>query len=310
MTAGGSLTGQRVLVTGASGFLGGHLCTGLLAAGAEVHAVSRAARQSADERLRWWQADVEDLDAARRLISAVKPERVYHLSGLINGAPDLALVLPTFHSLVTSTVHLLTAVAGTECRRFVLVGSLEEPTDNAAEACPTSPYGAAKWAASAYGRMFRSLFDVPVVIARTHMTYGPGQPTWKLIPYTILSLLRNEPPRLSSGRRPLDWVYVDDVVEGLLLAGSASGLEAPVELGSGTLTPIRDVVTRLVDLVAPAVQPIFDALPDRPRETERAADIAATRARLGWSPTTPLDEGLARTVRWYRGQHLAEGRSR
>lgn len=301
--------GQRVLVTGASGFLGSHLCSGLLAAGAEVHAVSRAARTSVHEQLRWWQADVEDLDTTRRLVAGVKPERVFHLSGLINGAPDLALVVPTFHSLVTSTINLLTAVAETGCRRFVLVGSLEEPTENAAEACPTSPYGAAKWAATAYGRMFNQLFDVPVVIARTHMTYGPGQPTWKLIPYTILSLLRNEPPRLSSGRRPLDWVYVDDVVEGLLLAAGTPDLKADVEIGSGTLTPIRDIVARLVGLVAPSVQPIFDALPDRPRETERAADLAVTRTRLGWSPATSLDEGLARTVSWYRRQYLAGGRN-
>jgi UDP-glucose 4-epimerase len=303
MTGAGALADQRVLVTGASGFLGSHLCSRLLAAGAEVHAVSRTARRSADARLRWWTADVEDLDATRGLVASVKPERVFHLGGVINGAPDLALVLPTYHSLVTSTVNLLSAIATAGCQRVVLVGSLEEPTEGADEICPTSPYGAAKWAASAYGRMFGRLFGVPVVIARTHMAYGPGQPTWKLIPSTILALVRGEPPRLSSGRRPLDWVYVDDVVEGLLLAAGRPGLEGTVELGSGTLTPIREVVARLVELVAPSIQPVFEALPDRPRAAERAADVAATRARLGWAPRTSLDDGLARTVRWYRDRY-------
>jgi nucleoside-diphosphate-sugar epimerase len=300
------LAGQRVLVTGASGFLGSHLCARLLAEGAEVHAVSRTSRSASDERLRWWCAGIEDLDTARRLVANVKPARIFHLSGLVNGAPVLDLVMPTYHSLLTSSVNLLTAVAEAGCERFVMVGSLEEPTENAAEVSPTSPYGAAKWAASAYGRMFKQLFGLPVVIARTHMTYGPGQPTWKVIPYTILSLLRHEAPRLSSGRRPLDWVYVDDVVDGLLLAGCRPGLEAAVELGSGTLTPIRDIVAKLVDLIAPSVQPIFDARPDRPRASERPADIETTRARLGWAPTTSLDEGLAWTVAWYRRQRLDE----
>jgi nucleoside-diphosphate-sugar epimerase len=308
MTGEAALAGERVLITGASGFLGRHLCARLLGAGAEVHAVSRTSRSSCDRRSRWWCADIEDLDTTRRLIADVKPHRVFHLGGLINGTPDLKLVVPTYHSLLTSSVNLLTAIAEAGCERFVLVGSLEEPTENAAEACPTSPYGAAKWAVSAYGRMFKQLFGVPVVIARTHMAYGPGQPTWKVIPYSILALLRNEAPRLSSGRRPLDWIYVDDVVDGLVLVGCRPGLEGSVELGSGTLTPIRDIIAKLVAMIAPSIEPIFDALPDRPRASERPADIETTRARLGWVATTSLDEGLARTVSWYRGQRVGEGR--
>lgn len=298
--------GQRLLVTGASGFLGNQLRSRLLDAGAEVYAVSRAARVSAHENLHWYQADVEDCETAQKLLADVKPVTLFHLGGLVNGAPELKFVLPTFHSLVTSTVNLLTAAADTGCQRVVLVGSLEEPVGHTMEVFPTSPYGAAKWAASAYGRMFHKLFGLPVVIARIYMTYGPGQPTWKVIPNTILSLLRGEPPLLASGQRELDWVYVDDVVDGLLLAGWTPGLDgATIDLGSGTLTSIRDVVVKLVDLLAPSVKPVFHALPDRPRGGERAADVAHTRARMNWEPTTSLDQGLARTVDWYRRHQTA-----
>jgi nucleoside-diphosphate-sugar epimerase len=264
---------------------------------------------STDENLRWWQADVEDLDTTRRLVSEVKPDGIFHLGGLVNGAPELKLVVPTFHSLVTSTVNLLEVAAETGCRRVLLVGSLEEPTGSSREVCPTSPYGAAKWAASAYGRMFHNLFGLPVVIARTYMTYGPGQPTWKVIPSTILSLLRGEAPRLSSGRRELDWVYVDDVVDGLLLAASTPDIDgATVNLGSGRLTTLREVVAKLVELLAPEVRPIFHTLPDRPRSKERAANIAHTRATMGWVPATSLDDGLMRTVEWYRRCYMATER--
>lgn len=298
--------GQRLLLTGASGFLGSQLWSRLVGAGAEVYAVSRGVRVSAHEKLHWYQADVEDLDTARKLLADVKPGTLFHLGGLVNGAPELKFVIPTFHSLLTSTVNLLTAAAETGCQRVVLVGSLEEPVGPTMEVFPTSPYGAAKWAAGAYGRMFHKLFGLSVVIARTYMTYGPGQPTWKVIPNTILSLLRGEPPLLSSGQRELDWVYVDDVVDGLLLAASTPGLDgATVDLGSGTLTPIRDVVVKLVDLVAPSVKPVFHALRDRPRGGERAADVAHTCARMGWEPTTSLDQGLVRTVDWYRRHQMA-----
>ena len=242
-------------------------------------------------------------------MSEVKPETVVHLSGFVNGAPELRFVVPTFSSLLGSTVNLLTAAAEMGHPRVLLVGSLEEPRAEAVEPSPTSPYGAAKWAASAYGRMFNKLFGLPVVIARTHMTYGPGQPSWKIIPYTISTLLKGERPRLSSGRRALDWVYVDDVADGLLLAVSSPGLDgSTVELGSGTLTSIREIVAKLVALVAPSVEPVFDALPDRPRDDERAADVAATRALMGWTATTSLDEGLARTVDWYRTRLATEAR--
>jgi UDP-glucose 4-epimerase len=300
--------GRRLLVTGASGFLGSQLCSRLVAARATIHAVSRAPRQSTYANLHWWAVNVEEFDSVRKLVSEVKPDTIIHLGGLVNGTPDLTLIIPTFHSLLTSTVNLLAVATEVGCRRVLLVGSLEEPTGCSAETYPTSPYGAAKWAASAYGRMFHHVFGVPVVIARTYMTYGPGQPNWKVIPSTILSLLRGEAPRLSSGRRELDWVYVDDVVDGLLLTASTPGIDgATIDLGSGTLTTITEVVRELVQLLAPQIQPVFNVLPDRPRGTELAADIARTHAMTGWAPRTSLHDGLLRTVDWYR-HHYATTR--
>lgn len=295
------LRGRRLLVTGASGFLGRHACARMAAMGAEVHCVSRTPRTSTDTRLRWWRSDVEDLEQTRKLVIEVRPEVILHLGGLVNGAPELGLVGPTFHSLVTSTVNLLGAAAETRCERVVLVGSLEEAEGTSGGVGATSPYGAAKSAATLYGRMFWELFGLDVVVTRPHMAYGPGQRRCKVIPSTILALLRGEVPRFSSGRRELDWIYVDDVVDGLLLAASTPGIGgATLDLGSGQLTPIGDVVRALVKLLDADVKPIFGALPDRHRDRERPADIAHTRAALGWAPKTSLEAGLMRTVEWYR----------
>lgn len=294
------LADLRVLVTGASGFLGLPLCQRLVEHGALVHAVSRANRNSGSDRLRWWQSNLEDVGAVRTLLGSVKPDVIFHLGGLVNGAPEPALVLPTFHSLLTSTVNILDVATELGCRRVVLVGTLEEPKGNA-EAVPTSPYGAAKWAAAAYGRMYHRLCQTPVVIIRTFMTYGPGQPEWKVIPYTILSLLADRAPEISSGERRLDWVYVDDVIEGFLRAGSAPGVEGTtVELGSGRTMSLREIVTSVATLVGSRAVPAFGARPDRPVQETRVADTAQALASIGWRPRIGLDEGLARTVEWYR----------
>jgi UDP-glucose 4-epimerase len=297
-----AMSETRALVTGASGFLGSHLCRRLLAGGAEVHAVSRTARhRGAGDGLRWWQCDTVDAAAIRELVTHVKPDVVYHLGGMVTAAPDLQLVAPTFHSLLTSTINVLTAV--TEVGgRVVLSASLEEPTGETADALvPTSPYGAAKLAAGAYARMFVQLYATPVVSLRPFMAYGPGQHPSKIVPYTILTLLRGAAPKLSSGDRRLDWVFVDDVIEAFVRAAWQPGIEGrTLDLGSGTAVPIRDVVDRVVRLVDPSILPRYGASPDRPNTGTRVANVQATAATLDWRAATSLERGLASTVEWYR----------
>jgi nucleoside-diphosphate-sugar epimerase len=303
------MTGGRLLVTGASGFIGAHLTRRLAGAGAEVHAVSRTPQPAADRGVRWWQGDLADLEVVRRLLRTIRPDVVYHLASHVAGIRGVELVLPTFRSNLSSTVNLLTAaVEGGGCR-VVLTGSLEEPDGLDAESAPCSPYAAAKWAAGAYARMFHALYGLPVGTLRLFMVYGPAQrDLQKLVPYVTLSLLRGEAPQLSRGTREVDWVFVDDVVEALLAAGSCAGLAGKaVDVGSGQLVAIRAVVEQLVEIVNPRIAPEFGALPERPLERVRRADVEAAAAVLGWRPRTGLRAGLEATVAWYR-RALAEGR--
>ncbi len=292
-----SLAGQTVLVTGASGFIGEHLCDRLISNGAEVHGISRSEQLSSS--IRWWQGDGSNLEDMRRILTAVKPDVIFHLASYVSGDRSLKAVLPTLHSNLISTVNLLTLVAEIGCRRVVLAGSLEEPSGDMAIA--SSPYAAAKWSASVYTQMFHQLYQVPVVGTRLFMVYGPAQKDLnKLIPYVTLSLLRGEAPKLSSGKRQVDWIYVSDVVDGLMAAAQTVGVEGEnFELGSSKLTPISTVVNCLNQLIDPSIQPLFGALPDRPMEQVRTANIASAIALLGWHPQTSLEDGLAQTVAWY-----------
>lgn len=299
---------QKILVTGASGFIGSHLCPRLCSSGAEVHAISRTERANDESHLRWWQGDLADTDAVRSLLRVIKPDVIFHLASHVVGARDLDLVIPTFRSNLMSTVNLLTAAGEIGCYRIILTGSLEEPELDNPQAIPSSPYAVAKWAGSAYARMFYTLYQVPVVILRVFMVYGPAQQDLgKLIPYVILSLLRGQAPRLTNGQRQVDWIYVEDVVEALLVAARATDVEGKtIDVGSGELVPIRAVVEHLVRLISPQLQPLFGALPDRPLEQVRVADTARSQAMMGWKPITSLEEGLKRTVEWYERQ-LSEG---
>jgi nucleoside-diphosphate-sugar epimerase len=245
--------------------------------------------------------DLSDASNVSRLVSEVRPDFVFHLASHVAGSRSRDLVLPTFRDNLASTVNLLLAAAETSCRRFVLTGSLEEP-DSPSDP-PSSPYAAAKTAARLYADLFHALYSVPVVKARLFMVYGPAQrDERKLVPYVIRCLLAGEPPRLSPGQRPVDWIYVDDVVDGLIaMACAPKAIEGKrLDLGSGSLVTVRCVVERLVALIGAAVTPDFGALPDRALEQVRKADTDSTREQTGWMPAVPLDEGLRRTVEWCR----------
>jgi nucleoside-diphosphate-sugar epimerase len=295
--------GQRVLVTGATGFLGSRLCEVLEDMGIEIHGVSRTARLEFGS-IRWWKADLTNINSVRALWKEVRPDAVFHLSALSTAAPDVQLVLPTLNSILVSSLNILLVSAEQGCRRVLLPASLTEPAG--ASEVPTSPYAAAKSAASAYAQMFHALYGVPVVLVRPFMTYGPRQDIHKLVPYVTLSLLNGQSPKISSGKSEADWIYVDDVVDGFVLAAQTPKLEgSAVDLGCGELVSVRDIVTHIVRLTGVGITPTFGAIPERPLERARSADTEGAFSRLGWKPKTALVDGLARTVEWYRQYRTA-----
>jgi UDP-glucose 4-epimerase len=305
MTVQSPFLGQTVLVTGASGFIGAHLCQALVKQGAVVHGVSRTVQPARSDTVHWWQGDLDDRATVQALLQDVKPDIVYHLASHVTGSRAIEQVLPTLHSNLVSTVNLLIASHEASCQRIVLAGSLEEPDREQANATPSSPYAAAKWASSQYARMCYELYQLPVVTARIFMVYGPAQNSRFLIPYVINSLLAGESPKVSRGTRPVDWIHVEDLVAGLLAMAHAPNIEGEtIDLGSGTLTTVRAVIEQLDHCVNHAVHPEFGAIADRAQEQVRVANRADTFTKLGWRSDISLAAGLKSTVKWHQQQRI------
>ena len=297
---GSFFAGKKVLVTGAGGFIGPYVSSALVQQGAEVHGTWRRYRPPHRGAVHWRNTDLRSLGAVEELVNEVEPEVIFHLASHVAGARGIELVEATFQDNLTSSVNLLLASArGCRCR-LVFAGSLEEPQRDSDET-PSSPYAAAKWAAAGYARMFHRLYGIPVCLARIFMVYGPGQrDLTKLIPYTVLCLLDGKPPEVTSGSRQVDWIYAEDVAAGLLALAASDEVDGrPADLGSGSFATVRDVVEGLCRIVNPAVALSFGARPDRGHEQVRMADVETTRARIGWYPTTSLEDGLRKTAAWY-----------
>lgn len=295
------LDGVRVLVTGATGFIGGHVVDRLHRLGAEVHAIHRRPdpATSFDTPVHWHRADLVDAEATGAAIRAAAPEHVVHLASLVKGSRDPDLLLPMFQANVASTLHVLEAARSAGVRRIQLAGSLEEPEPGTA---PASPYAISKVASHLYGDYYRDPVGLEVVNLQIFMVYGPATPDEaKLVPYVIRRLLAGEAPQLSSGTRLVDWVHVDDVAEGIVRCATVEPVPIePVPLGTGELHSIREAVEILVEASGSAVAPQFGSLTDRSNEVVKAADVARTRAQLGWAPGIGLRDGLAGTLAWYR----------
>jgi UDP-glucose 4-epimerase len=202
---------------------------------------------------------------------------------------------------LVGSVHLLSAVKEVGCRRLVFVGSPKEPPSPAWEDAVDSTYSASKASAAIYARLFQRLYGVPLVMPRPLLIYGPAQQTDKLVPYTIVSLLSGKTPQYSSGSLVVDFVYVLDVVRGLLHSAIREGLEGQSpDIGTGIGSRVRDVVQQLFDMMGHDEKPNIGKLPDRKFQHPHIADLEATRRLMGWEPLWTLQQGLSTTVEWYK----------
>jgi nucleoside-diphosphate-sugar epimerase len=291
---------KTVAVIGASGFLGTPLVRQLQRLGARVVAFSRSAAAPRGENTRCWKGDASELAELDNCFRAHNPEIVFHLTSDSRGGREVDLIPASLKNDVFATVNALCAATRHGVSRFVMTGSLEEPNPGSdEEATPLSPYAAAKWATCGYGRMFRDQYDLDVRIVRPFMTYGPGQKEFKIVPSTILSLLRDQPAVIGSDTRLVDWIYVDDLIDGMLAVSAAE--ERPrstVDLGSGIGVTVGDVAREIARQIGKEhLLKIGDGA--RGREMVRLADNSAARL-YGFEPRVSLSEGLAATISWFR----------
>lgn len=295
---------RSILLTGATGFLGQPLLRRLAASSSyELHAISRKPADSSlpnQSGLTWHQSDLTTVESAWRLVERVRPAIIIHLAGEPDGRRDHQLLIPQFRSHAAPTVELLAAAVEFGVQRFIYCASMEEPSG--IDSLPNSPYAASKLVGTIYAQTVHKLYSLPTVILKTFLTYGPSRQTsTKLIPYLIRTLQEGKEARLSSGDRLIDIIYLDDVVDAFVKALDSRAADARIiEIGSGTRVSIRQIATTVARIVGREELLVFDPAQNRPDERMPVADLSLGRQLLDWAPKTALQDGLSKTIDWYR----------
>jgi len=301
---------MRILVTGATGFLGAHLLKQLSAEDVSVAILIRP--QSNRWRIEHLDINfikiIGDLKQPHIISDAIKnfaPDIVIHLawSGVLSRYRNAQLQLDNLFN----NLALLRIASEAGCRTWIGLGSQAEygPLNTRIkEDAPTRPstlYGITKLCTCLLSQYLCAQLNMRFVWLRLFSTYGPADnPSW-LIPYVILTLLHGERPALTTGEQRWDYLYVEDAARAIWQVATNPAAQGIFNLGSGEAYTVRSIVERIRDIIDPSLPLGFGEVPHRPDQIMHLqADISRLERVTGWSPQVSLDEGLRRTVEWFQ----------
>ncbi len=312
---------RRVLVTGATGIVGSHLCAALLERGAVVVAFVRDDdpqssfyRDGIAARCSIVRGELQRCEDAMRALNAHEIEIVFHLGAQTLVGAALRDPIETFESNIRGTYNLLDAVRRLQdLVRVVVVASSDKAYGDSdvlpyTENMPLAgrhPYDVSKSCTDLLATCYAVSYGVPLAIARCGNIYGAGDLNWsRIVPGTIRSLLAGQRPVLrSDGKSIRDYVYVADVVSAYLVLAEA--IEAGGVRGEAfnfspeTKVDVFEIVRTISALLESDLQPVVLGTATHEIK-DQTLDASKARATLGWQPAWTLEAGLRATIPWYR----------
>jgi nucleoside-diphosphate-sugar epimerase len=304
---------RRVLVTGASGFVGANLCRRLLADKHEVHLLLRPGHphwrlEEIKGDVTVHQVDLGDRAGVDHAMAAARPDWVFHLAahGAYPTQKDLDQMIETN---LRGTANLVDAAVRTGVQAFVNAGTSSEygykdhapSEDDWLE--PNSDYAVTKAAATMFCRHAAQRTGLPITTLRLYSVYGPFEEPTRLVPTLIVSGLEGRLPPLVNPDIARDYIHVDDACEAFVLAAATENQDPGVvyNVGSGVQTTLRDIVASARRILAVKAEPQWGSMEQRSWDTNVwVSNPSKIRSRLGWSPQHDLESGLRKTVEWFK----------
>jgi UDP-glucuronate 4-epimerase len=319
---------QKVLVTGAAGFIGSTLCEALTQRGDVVvgldnfqpfydPSIKRANLTGLTKRSNFTfvEGDIRDAERLTQLFSTQRFDAVIHLAAMAGVRPSIQDPMLYTDINLTGSMRLFEAMRAHGCKRMmfgssssVYGGSTEVPfrEDQTADR-PVSPYAATKRAGEVLAHAYHHLFGFTIACLRFFTVYGPRQrPEMAIHQFTRLIDQGKPVPFFGDGSSRRDYTYVDDIVDGIVRALDRANGFAIYNLGGHKTTSLKELVELIESRLGK--QAVLNRLPDQPGDVPITyADITRAHADLGYAPRTPIDDGVTKFVAWYRERGAHRG---
>jgi len=314
------------VVTGGAGFIGSHICQRLLKRGDHVRILDnfssgkianvKALEHEYTDRVQVVEGDIRDLDALRRVMQGATT--IFHQAAIVSVQKSVEDPLEVNSVNLEGTLKVFQAAREAGVGKVVFAsstavyGSSEElPKRETMKAEPLSPYAAAKYAGEIYGKIFSTLYGLPVVCLRYFNVFGPRQdPTSEyaaVIPKFISRMLQGKRPIIfGDGGQTRDFVFVEDVARANVLAADADAAGVTLNIATGQRYSLNDLVVILGEILDLDFQPVYE--PARLGEVrDSQADISLANRTIGYLPEVTLRQGLERTAAWFKANDRLVG---
>ncbi len=304
----------KVLVTGATGFVGANLVRRLIAEGYEVHILTRKSSNKwrlVDilSRLKDHTIDLLEEEKLKDLLNSIKPDAIFHLAtaGIYGGIslPEKKVI----EINLLGTINLINACNNVDYKCFVNTGSSSEygrknhPMKEEDLCEPENVYGISKCAATLYGKLIARTKDKPIIGFRLFSPFGAYDDKSRLMTYAITNVLQDKPLMLANPNAVRDYIYVEDVMDLYLQSiERASELKGEVfNVGSGSQKTVSYVVNKIIEITNFKNEIKWDSFPGREYDTEKwEADIGKVARYFNWQPKYDIDDGIEQTIAWFR----------
>jgi nucleoside-diphosphate-sugar epimerase len=305
------LKNVKVLVTGATGFIGSHLTRRLVNLGANVSIITEKNPnpwriKDIQNQIKIYECNIND-KKLKDCIEKIKPQKIYHLAAFVNPERILENLDEMIEVNVNGTINLIRSLENIEYDCFIYTGTCEEYGKNKAPFTedqiphPVSPYSYSKVAATLFCKMYYELTKKPIIILRPFLTYGPTQDPKLLIPIVINKALHKEEIKMTKGEQTREFNYVEDIVEAYIKASTTKeAIGEIINIGNGIEYKIKDVVLKILKMMNNPIKPAIGVLPYREGEVMHFySDNKKAKSLLNWKPKYSLEEGLKKTIEWY-----------